>query len=135
MTAIPGGAVRVGSDAHYPEERPARRMEIAAFRLDIAPVTVASFAKFVGETGYRTRAERVGGSMVFRMTPGPADLRNPDNWWRFVAGASWRAPEGPGSSSPEELPVRHVAREDAEAYASWRGVRLPTEWEWEAAAR
>ena len=136
---IPGGSFRLGSDDHYPEERPLRTITVAAFALDLTPVTNAAFARFVQATGYATLAERVrpAGSAVFAMTAGPVDLRDPSHWWRFVAGANWREPAGPGSGirGREDHPVVHVALDDAQAYAAWTGKRLPTEPEWEAAAR
>jgi formylglycine-generating enzyme required for sulfatase activity len=139
MVAVPAGRYRVGSDEHYPEERPARDVEVAAFAIDAFPVTNRDFAAFVAATGWVTVAERVTppGSGVFAMTAGPVDLHDPSRWWRFVAGASWRAPVGPGSSvdGRADHPVVHVALADAEAYAAWRGQRLPTEAEWEVAAR
>ncbi len=137
--AIPAGRYRVGSDDHYPEERPAREIDVAAFAIDASPVTNAAFADFVAATGYVTVAERADppGSAVFVMTGGPVDLRDPSQWWRFVGGASWRAPEGPGSAMEArgDHPVVHVAFEDAAAFARWCGKRLPTEAEWEVAAR
>ncbi len=139
MVAIPAGRYRIGSDAHYPEERPARVVEIAAFRIDRTPVTNADFARFVDETGHVTVPERVdpAGSAVFTMTAGPVDLRDPSHWWRFVPGASWRAPAGPGSSieGRDRHPVVHVGWHDAAAFARWCGKRLPSEVEWEVAAR
>jgi len=139
MVAIPAGRHRVGSDEHYPEERPAREVHVDAFRIDGAPVTNRAFAAFVAATGYVTVAERAtpAGSGVFAMTAGPVDLRDPAHWWRFVPGASWRAPDGPRSSPAgrDEHPVVHVALADAAAFAAWRGARLPTEVEWEVAAR
>lgn len=136
MARIPGGTYRLGSDEHYPEERPARDIEVAPFALDLTPVTNDDFARFVAATGHVTIAERAG-SAVFHMTPGPVDLGDPSSWWRHAPGASWRAPEGEGSSIERRgrHPVVHVAFEDALAFASWCGKRLPTEPEWEAAAR
>lgn len=139
MIEVPGGRYRVGSDDHYPEERPARFVEVAGFRIDATPVTNRAFAAFVAATGYVTVAEGAepAGSAVFGMTAGPVDLHDPSHWWRFVGGATWREPAGPGSSiaGREEHPVVHVALADAAAFAAWRGARLPTEAEWEAAAR
>src|SRR5262245_31326765 len=116
MVAVPAGRYRVGSDEHYPEERPARTVETAAFRIDATPVTNRAFAAFVAATGYVTVAERAApaGSAVFAMTAGPVDLREPSRWWRFVAGASWRAPVGPGSTldGRDDHPVVHVALAD-----------------------
>jgi formylglycine-generating enzyme required for sulfatase activity len=136
---IPAGRYRVGSDEHYPEECPARVVEVAAFRIDATPVTNRAFAAFVAATGYVTAAERAdpAGSAVFAMTAGPVDLRDPSQWWRFVRGASWHAPTGPGSdlAGRDDHPVVHVALEDAAAYAAFYGKRLLTEAEWEVAAR
>jgi sulfatase modifying factor 1 len=137
--AIPAGRYAAGSDEHYPEERPARTVDVAAFRIDATPVTNRAFAAFVAATGYVTAAERADppGSAVFTMTAGPVDLRDPSQWWRFVHGASWRAPAGPGSdlAGRDDHPVVHAALEDASAFAAFHGTRLPTEAEWEAAAR
>lgn len=137
MVAIPGGRYRLGSDDHYPEERPVREVEVAPFTIDRTPVTVDAFARFVAETGYVTFAERAEppGSAVFVMSRGPIDLHDPSQWWRFVGGTSWRHPGGPGSSAIDAHPVTHIALEDALAYAGWVGKRLPAEEEWEAAAR
>lgn len=103
----------------------------------VAPVTNADFARFVAATGHVTQAERAGASAVFVATSGPVDLNDPSVWWHAVAGASWRAPEGPGSTIDDrpDHPVVHVAQADAAAFAAWAGACLPSEAEWEAAAR
>ncbi|PWR20785.1 SUMF1/EgtB/PvdO family nonheme iron enzyme [Zavarzinia compransoris] len=138
FVTIPAGTYDVGSDEHYPEERPARRVPLAAFEIAARPVSNRDFARFAAATGYVTSAERGErpGSAVFRMTPGPVDLRDPGQWWHFVEGACWHAPLGPGSAAAaDDLPVVHVARDDALAFCAWAGARLPREEEWEAAAR
>lgn len=139
MVAIACGRYRLGSDEHYPEERPARDGEVAAFAIDREPVTNEAFARFVAATGYVTAAEhaRPAGSAVFVMSRAAVDLRDPSNWWRFSPGASWRHPDGPdsGIEGRERHPAVHVGFEDAQAYAAWAGKRLPDEKEWEAAAR
>ncbi len=139
LVHVPGGRYRIGSDTHYPEERPSRWAEVAGFSIDRTPVTNAAFAAFVEATGYVTLAERAEppGSAVFAMTTGPVDLHDPSHWWRFVAGANWKAPQGPRSEGElhPKAPVVHIAYEDATAYATWCGKRLPTESEWEVAAR
>jgi formylglycine-generating enzyme required for sulfatase activity len=152
MIRVPGGEFTMGSGEHYPEEAPAHRVSVDGFSIDRHQTTNAQFAAFVGATEYVTVAERpldpadfpgappenlVPGSLVFTRTPGPVDLRHISQWWAWTPGASWRRPDGPGSSieGREDHPVVHVAYEDAEAYASWAGLALPTEAEWELAAR
>ncbi len=152
MAWIPPGTFRMGSEAHYPEEAPAHDVSVAGFFIDRAQVTNRQFASFVQDTGYVTVAERpldaadfpgappenlVPGSLVFTMTAGPVDLRHINQWWTWTPGASWMHPDGPRSSAaahPDD-PVVHVAYEDAEAYATWAGKALPTEAQWERAAR
>jgi len=116
-----------------------REVDVAGFRIETTPVTNRAFAEFVAATGHVSAAERAepAGSAVFVMSDGPVDLHDPAQWWRFCAGASWRHPYGPGSTTEArgEHPVVHVALADAEAYAAWCGRRLPSEAEWEVAAR
>jgi len=152
FVTIPGGEFRMGSDEHYPEEAPVHRVRVDAFAIDSRQVTNARFAAFVEATGYVTVAERPldpaefpgapaenlqPGSLVFTMTAGPVDLRHLNQWWTWTPGASWRHPEGPRSTldGRDEHPVVHIAYEDADAYAAWAGLALPTEAEWELAAR
>lgn len=137
FVAIAGGDYRVGSDRHYPEERPARTIAVAGFEIATAPVTNADFARFVAATGHATVAEQAGLSAVFVATRGPVALHDPAAWWHTTKGAWWREPEGPGSTinTRQDHPVVHVAQADAAAYAAWAGARLPGEAEWETAAR
>ena len=142
----------MGSDRHYPEEGPARAVAVGPFTIDPHPVTNREFSGFVAATGYRTVAERkldpaafpgvparrlAPGSLVFRTTRGPVDLRDFRQWWAWTPGASWRHPEGPRSAIADRLdhPVVHIAFEDAQAFADWAGKALPTEAEWEFSAR
>jgi len=152
MIFIPGGTFHMGSDNHYPEEAPAHRVSVSSFWIDRTPVTNREFHKFVNATGHVTLAELPPdpkdypnalphmlkpGSLVFTPPDHPVDLRIWTQWWTFKFGAYWRRPFGPRSSISglNEHPVVHVAYRDAEAYAKWAGKELPTEAEFELAAR
>ncbi len=137
MVWVPGGTFRMGSDEHSPEEAPARPASVAGFWLDRFEVRNRDFDRFVRATGYLTRAERSPVSSVFVSPRRRVDRRDAQSWWQHVAGASWRHPRGPLSSIDNQLdhPVVHLAWDDARAYARWAGKELPTEAEWEYAAR
>ncbi|SER22472.1 formylglycine-generating enzyme family protein [Actinokineospora terrae] len=152
MVWIGAGTFAMGSDEHYPEEAPVHEVAVAGFWIDRTTVTNRDFARFVTDTGHVTVAERapdpsdypdvdpcslVPASVVFVPPPGPVDMRDNHNWWHYVPGANWRRPAGLGSSIRRLLdhPVVHLAWDDAVAYAAWAGKDIPTEAEWEYAAR
>ncbi|GAA3887382.1 formylglycine-generating enzyme family protein [Gibbsiella dentisursi] len=152
MVWIPSGEFLMGSEQFYPEERPVRRVQVAGFWIDPCPVTNAQFALFTNETGYITDMEQapdaalypqaspallVPGSLVFTPPAGPVSLQDYRAWWAYVPGANWRHPQGPESSiqGREQHPVVQLTYGDASAYAAWAGKALPTEEEWEYAAR
>jgi len=152
LVDVPAGRFRMGSEEFYPEEGPVREVAVEAFAVEQHPVTNAQFARFVEETGHVTVAEvapdpadfpgadpaaLVPGGLVFTPTPGPVPLSDWTRWWRWQPGASWRHPGGPGTDirGREDHPVVLVAFDDALAYARWAGRDLPTEAEFEYAAR
>ena len=152
MILIPGGTFSMGSDSHYPEEAPTHRVTVSDFWIDRTPVTNRQFKEFVEATGHVTFAEippdpkdypgalpemLYAGSLTFEQPFEQVGVGDWSKWWSFLRGADWRHPYGPKSNidAIEDHPVVHVAFSDAQAYARWAGKELPTEAQWEFAAR
>ena len=137
QVAVPAGRFVKGSMDGYADERPLRPVEVQAFWIDATEVSNAQFRRFAQATGYVTEAERAGASAVFVVPTEQALRSRPMAWWRRVQGANWRHPDGPGSTllGKDAWPVVHVTLADAQAYARWLGRELPTEAEWEYAAK
>ncbi|MHA4844928.1 formylglycine-generating enzyme family protein [Flavitalea antarctica] len=152
MVLITGGSFNMGSESFYPEEKPIHKVTVSSFYIDKYTVTNRQYQKFVDETGYITVAERplnaddfpgikpellAPGALIFKKANGPVNLKSYYNWWAWMPGTNWKHPKGPESniSGMEDHPVVHVAYEDVESFAKWAGKELPTEAEWEFAAR